>query len=122
MKRKRGVTLLEVLIAATLLTVVALFTMRALGQSRILRGNARAQETMLLLAQEELERLRATPAGELAEGTTTHRGTGWPEKMASTVTLDQRDDGTWLIDVTVDRPAIEGLSPVRLTTIRRGEQ
>ncbi len=116
----KGVTLLEAIIAFTLLTVIALFTMRAVGQGRIVRGNARAQHELLLLAQEELERVRAIPATELQAGEAEHQDSSWPSTVTSKVLLEKQAGGTWLVDVTLFRETIEGLPPVRLTTIRRG--
>lgn len=120
MRKQRGVTLLEMMIAGSLLLMVALFTMRTLGQARILRGNAAMQHTMLLLAQEELDRLRMLSVSDMAAGIEEIRHDNWPEKVKATVTIAEREDGTWLLDVVVGRPTIEGLQPVRLTTIRQG--
>lgn len=120
MNSRRGMTLLEAIVAATLFAMISVFTMRALGQSRVLRGNARAQQEILMIAQQELERVRAIPAANLQAGSNSQSDPAWPDKVSSRVTIKPMDDGTWMIDVVVERAALEGMPPVRLTTIRRG--
>lgn len=118
--KSRGVTLVECLIFCTLWAILAVATMRVLGDGRVLRGNARDRSTMALIAQSELDRVRALPPQELKAGTTGRTDATWPSDTAATVSLTRRDDGTWLVDVRVARQSVEGKPEVRLTTIRRG--
>lgn len=117
----RGVTLLECLIYSALLSVLSVWTMRIIGESRVLRANARDRAAMTLIAQSELERLRTVSASELQEGKNEFHREEWLDGVNASVELVPREDGGWLIDVRVSRESIEGKPRVRLTTIRHGE-
>ena len=119
-KPNRGLTLIEMLLFAALMTMVAGFTLRAIQDARIYRGNARDRNRMALIAQEELDRARALPAVELTEGVTELVRPDWPIGVAAQLEIHPREDGAWLIDVRVTRESIEGKPPVRLATIRKG--
>jgi len=119
-RSRRGVTLLEMVIYCMLLSMVAVFTMRAVSEARVLRSQARDRNVMAAIAQGEVERVRAVPASRLAEGTETRTDPGWPGGVRALVTLEKRADGAWLIDVQVERESAEGRTPVRLATIRKG--
>jgi len=118
--KRHGITLLELLIFLAVWAIVAVATMRVLGDSRVLRSNARDRSVMALLAQGELERIRLLPPAELAEGEQTVSRPDWPSGVSATVRIDRRDDGTWLVDVSMARESFEGKPSVRLTTIRSG--
>jgi len=113
-------TLLELLIFASAFTLLAVATMRCIGDGRVLRANARDRSLMTAIAQSELERARTMPAGELAGGRTERRDPTWPTGTAAVTEVTPRPDGTWLVDVTVSREGVEARPTVRLTTIRPG--
>jgi Tfp pilus assembly protein PilX len=119
-RRDRAVTLLETLVFCALWTVLAVVTMRSLAEGRELRGNARDRTRMALIAQGELERVRAVRAADLREGVTERSEPGWPADVRTAVELSRRPDGTWLVDVRVTRESDTGKPPVRLTTVRTG--
>jgi type II secretory pathway component PulJ len=119
-RRNRGVTLLEALVFSALWAVLAVVTMRALAEGRELRGDARDRTRMALIAQGELERVRALPAADLREGVTERADPGWPRDVRSAVELLRRPDGTWQVDVRMTRESDTGKAPVRLTTVRTG--
>jgi len=115
------VTLLEALIYCVLWAILAVATMRVLGDARILRSNARDRSVMALIAQSEIERVSSLPAEALTEGATTLQREEWPTDVTAMLDLERRDDGTWLIDIRVERDSVEGKPSVHLTTIRTGE-
>jgi prepilin-type N-terminal cleavage/methylation domain-containing protein len=116
----RGVTLLELMVCVMLMSMLAVVTMRALGEARILRGNARDRAVMALIAQSEMERVRSLKASELTAGVQIRSDPAWPSDTTAHVELTPRDDGTWLLAVRVGRKSSEGKAPVSLTTIRSG--
>lgn len=116
----RGVTLLELLVYSAIWGMLAVATMRVLGDSRMLRSNGRDRSAMALIAQSEIERVRAMPAEDLTEGSRPRADSTWPSDVAATVTLARRDDSTWLVDVRVGRDSVEGKPEVRLATVRPG--
>lgn len=115
-----GVTLMEALVFAALWTLLAVCTMRVVGDARVLRSNARDRSEMTLIAQSELERVRQIPPVELAEKTTTRTDDQWRAGVHVTTTLKRREDGNWLVTVEVTRESVEGKIPVQLATIIRG--
>ena len=117
---RSGVTLIEPLVFVALFAIVSAFTMQALGNSRMLRSNARDRLTMTLIAQSELERIRSLPAAELAEGEDVRSDPQWPSGVAAIVRLAEMDGGHWAVDVEVSRESLEGKPTIRLATIRRG--
>jgi Tfp pilus assembly protein PilV len=112
--------LLEVLVFVALWGMLAVTTMQSLAQSREMRGNARDRTRMALIAQEELERVRALPAAELREETNERTDPAWPGDVKSMVTLKPVPGGNWSVEIRVDRKSFDGKVPVRLATIRRG--
>jgi Tfp pilus assembly protein PilV len=121
-KRAAGVTLLELLLYVVVWAMIAVCTMRVLGDSRMTRANARDRAVMTLIAHGELERVRALPAASLEEGRLRRSEPAWPSGVTADVEMTRRDDGTWLVDVRVERASVEGKPKVRLTTIRAGAQ
>lgn len=126
--RRRGMTLIETLIYVAVLTMTVVATLRVIGDSRVMRANARDRAIMTLIAHDELERWRATPVSQLTEGTMpaqdNHQPAGdktWPAGTSATVSLKKMEGESWEIDVRVQREGPEGKPDVRLTTIRPGE-
>ena len=117
---RRGVTLLETMVFVSLWAIVAVGTMTAVAQSSVIRSRAADRSAMVMIAQQELERVRHLPAGDLKEGTEERTLPEWPAGTVAEIETREREDGTWLIDVRVNRSTIEGLAPVRLTTLRLG--
>jgi type II secretory pathway pseudopilin PulG len=117
---QRALTLLEMMIFVSVFSLLAVATMRCIGDGRLLRGNARDRSVMTAIAQSELERVRTMPAGDLNGGRVERRDPSWPSGTVAAVELTPRPDGTWLVDVTVTRDGVEGRPSVRLATIRTG--
>lgn len=116
----RGVTLLEALVYIALFTLLAVGTLRALGDSRALRANGRDRAAMTWIAQTELERARRTPLQEIAAGRSMRTDPAWPQGVSATVEFTRRPDGFWTIGVEVRRASVEGKLPVRLATLHPG--
>lgn len=114
MNRNRGVTLMEVLIFSAVIAVVSAMTMRAVGQGRVMRGNARDRITMAALAQGELDRARLTPPGP---GVTQRTDPAWPVGVVAETTVMEGPEGTTAIDVRVWWKSAEGKPSVRLSTL-----
>jgi Tfp pilus assembly protein PilX len=117
---RRGIMLLETLVYLAVWTLLAVMTMRALGDSRALRANGRDRAAMTWIAQTELDRIRQTPLKQLTAGVSTRTDRAWPQGVSATVELSRRDDGFWTIRVEVRRASVEGKLPVQLTTIHPG--
>ncbi len=113
-------TLIEVMIFCSVFALAAVSTLRVMGDSRVVRSNARDRSTMALIAQSEIERVRSLPAAGLTAGTLPRRDPSWPDGVQMTLTTTPRGDGTWLVDVRVARESLEGKPGVRLTTIVGG--
>ncbi len=118
--RTRGFTLLECMIVAMLGAILAVTTLRVLGDARQVRGNARDRLMLASLAQGELDRLRTLPAAEVRETTETLTKPDWPEGVALQVITRPYSAETWQIDIVAARQSIEGKPAVRLSTLRRG--
>ena len=119
-KKCRGLTLLELMIFCALFTLLAVATMRTLGESRMVRGRARDRSAMALIAQAQIEHARLLPASELREGETTVTNPEWPKDVEAVVKLARQKDNLWLVDVSVRRSSIEGKAEVTLATLRPG--
>lgn len=117
---RKGFTLLETLIYSAVFALVAVSTLRVVGDARVVRSNARDRSVMALLAQSEMERVRSLPPDSLTEERREITSPDWPEGVLATVETRRRADGTWLLDITVRRESIEGKPSVRLTTILPG--
>lgn len=90
---RRGVTLLEMLLAATVMALIAVCTLTTLSDSRALRERAHHHAEMALWAQGELERLRVTPLAKLAPKETTVHRDGWPASVSAVESVRKRPDG-----------------------------
>lgn len=117
---RRGVTLLEMLIFVAVFALIAVSTLRVVGDARVIRSNARDRAVMVLIAQTELERLRAAPPAQRMEGTELKHSPEWPEGTQVRVETTRHDSGMWMLDVKVNRESIEGKPSVRLTTLVSG--
>jgi len=115
-----GVTLLELLIFCALFLFVTVFIFEALALGRSTRGRARDRATMLLIAQSQLEQLRAAPAATIVQGTRTVTDPAWPRGMSVEERITTRPDGLVELDVETRLDTLKGANPVRLTTLRRG--
>ena len=122
LNKRRGLTLLETLMYVAILAITIAFTLRAVGEARMIRGNARDRAALVLIAQSELERWRIAPAAQLSEGAMRIENPSWPSGASATVSLRKTANGLWEIDVRVRRKGPEGKPEVRLTTIRTGAQ
>jgi type II secretory pathway pseudopilin PulG len=113
---RRAITLVEVLIYVAILPAVTLSTMAALSRGRLLMGVARERQNLTLIAQEELDRIRLLPPSELSDGVT-FQADG---DVVTTTTLS-RVGPHWEVQVEASRHTIDGLQPMYLATLRRGE-
>ncbi|MCB2156960.1 hypothetical protein KQI84_18945 [bacterium] len=120
-RNNHGMTLLETMVFVALWGLLAVTTMAALSQSSITCSRAADRSDMVMIAQAEIERLRHVPAEELIEGEQELRREEWPQDVAAKIETRLRPDGTWLLDVLVTRATLEGVQPVRLTTLRLGD-
>jgi hypothetical protein len=114
-------TLLELLVYCSLWTVLALTTMRVIGEARVVRANARDRSILTLIAQDELERLRSIPTSQLSEGVTTRSLSTWPRGTEARIEIHGGPQQTLELDVQVSRVSIEGKPSVQLTTLRPSE-
>lgn len=119
-RQTRGISLVEVIFFVAIMTTVAVFTMRSLGQARAVRARAADRAQMALAAQTELDRVRRIPAPELNDGSTTQSLPQLGEASQMVTSLARRDDGNWGVEVSVMLDTIEGNAPVQLSTIRQG--
>ena len=119
-RNRRGVSLLEFLVIASLMAILVVATMRTLGNARFLRGVARDRGEMLILAQNELDRMRQQPVSEFQQGVQTFTEESSGKSDTVTVSLTKRDDGNWAADVSVERKGPDGVPMVRLSTICQG--
>lgn len=95
--------------------------MRVVAEARTIRSNARDRSVLTLIAQEELDRLRALPAASLIEGSTINTLPNWPSGTVSLATVSRGPLQSWQLDVEITRESTEGKPAVRLTTLRQGK-
>jgi len=122
--RARGFTLFEAMIYGALLAMIAVSTMAALGRSAVVRGMARTRSELLVIAQEELDRLRAPEETEaLAPGSFDVTSDDWPDGTALEVTITESESDLLLLHVEVSRRVGEGVRSVILeTAVRKRER
>ena len=113
-KRISGVTLLECLVFSAVMAIVAGFAMRAIGQGRMIRANAKDRLTMLAIAQSELDRARMAAN---APGVTERSEENWLSRTMAKTTVEAGPDGTRKLSVSVTRESFEGKPEVRLATL-----
>lgn len=116
----RGFTVVEVLIAATIVVVglLALATMFPTGYSTVTKSGI--QSCGLALAQQRIELLRNTPYNNIAGGTTTESCSGYSGYTRATVVQDNTPTtNAKQITVTVTLPSAgtPTSQPIQLTTI-----
>lgn len=116
----RGLTLLEMLIAVTIITLMAVSTCEVLGNAKVTRERARQRTELALLAQSELERMRAAPAGDMTPGESEQRPEGTPASVSLERRVTAREDGLLELEVTARRAGATGEIVCRLTTLREG--
>ena len=114
-KSQRGLTLTETIIAVMIMSMMAVFTLKSLGHSRLLRGYARDRAEMALLAQTELDRVRR--AEKLAPGITT---TSVDRDTTATATITASVQGLMQVEVLVERVRSEGRYATSLVALEGG--
>lgn len=119
-KRHGGFTLLECLIYCALMSLLAVGTMRAIGDARMIRSNARDRTPLAIIAQSELERLRSEPPGARKAGTEKLTKPEWPRGTRVEVQTTELTSGTWTVEVRAARESIEGKPTVRLASVVGG--
>jgi len=120
--RKLGLTLVECLVFISIWAAVGMSTMMAIQRAAVTRGRASQRANLALIAQSELEKVRAIPAAELSAGSFSRTETDWPPHTSCTVTLAPHSAKTWKVDVLVERQTAHETRPVRLVSYRRGAQ
>jgi len=116
LKTQRGMTLVEAVIAISIMSMMAIFTLQSLGHSRLLRGYARDRADMILLAQSELDRVRR--ADNLQPGITTNS----PDRDTTvTATITAAVHGLMQVDVLVERVRSEGRYATSLVALHGGQ-
>lgn len=117
MNRRRGLALLELLLYSALWTVLAFATLRAVADARMLRANARDRSALALIAQGEIERMRADAAPP-AGGERTDPA--WPSGTRAVTRVEPSGEGAVAVVVTVSRESLEGKPVVTLASILPG--
>jgi prepilin-type N-terminal cleavage/methylation domain-containing protein len=115
-----GLTLLEMLLCILVVTILAVTTAKVLGDGRVLRERAKHRAELALFAQGELDRLRAVPLGQLAEGQRAVHRDGWPASVRATETIQRRGDGFLELIVRAERKSPGAEFTMVLTTIHPG--
>lgn len=113
--KQRGLTLVEAIIAVSIMSMMAVFTLKSLGHSRLLRGYARDRAEMVLLAQTELDRVRRTET--LEPGITT---TSVDRDTTATATITASVHGLMQVEVLVERVRSEGRYATSLVALEGG--
>lgn len=121
-RRTRGLTLLECMLFCALYAILAVATMRIVGDARVVRSNARDRTRLAVIAQSELDRLRSVPAAERKVGVQTMTNAAWPQGTQVQVELKPAGTGTWNVEVRATRASIEGKPSVRLASVIAGGQ
>ena len=115
-RHMRGVTLIELLIFSVVMMTVSAFVMRALGQGRMVRANARDRLTMLTIAQGELDQLRLS-AHALRASQKIYSNPSWPSETSATLTIKPGPARTWDVQIEMTRQSVGGKPKVRLATL-----
>lgn len=116
---RRGVSLVEALFSVAITTVTMVGTAGVMAEARLLQGAAQERLRMTLIAQEELDRLRRLPPGELATAVGERELTGRPENVTALVAVSERGGGLLELSVEVRCAELRGSHPVVLTTLVR---
>lgn len=116
----RGITILELLLAAAVMAMIAVCTLAALADGRALRERAHHHAEMAIWAQGELERLRVTPLAKLTAGETAVHRNGWPAAVSAVETVRKRPDGFTELGVQLRRKNPGADILVDLVTIHPG--
>ena len=120
MTRARGLTLLEMLFCAFIMTLIAVSTSVVLGNGRVMRERARHRAELTLIAQGELDRLRGLPKAQLSEGQQPAPREDWPRSVTVIDTIQKRADGFLEIGVRAMRKSPGGDLKVVLTSLHPG--
>ena len=116
----RGMSLLEMLIACSIFTMIVISTIAVVANGRVMRERAKDRSELALLAQGELDRLRIVPLAEAAPGEQVIRREGWPANVSVTTRIETREDGYLELNVSALRTAPAGDLAVTLTGIHPG--
>jgi type II secretion system protein I len=120
--RRRGFTLLECLIYCALFSMLAVGTMRVVGESRLVRSNARDRTQLAVIAQTELDRLRTEPAANRKPGVQKLSRPEWPKGTQLEIETKGADGGLLHVEIRARRESIEGKPTVNLATVIAGAQ
>ena len=109
---------------SAILAMIAVSTMAVLGRSAVVRGMARTRSELLVIAQQELDRLR-TPGERttLSPGSFDVLNDDWPAGTRLQVSVKEADDDLFLLRVEASRRTGEGVRSVSLeTAVERGDE
>ena len=116
----RGVTLLEMLFCAFIITLIAVATLSVMGDGRVMRERARQRAELALIAQGELDQLRCLPMAQLTDGQQTVQHEDWPQSVRVVETIRKRDDGFLELEFRAERKSPSGVLKVVLYSIHPG--
>ncbi|MCC5874872.1 MAG: type II secretion system protein [Candidatus Sumerlaeia bacterium] len=101
--KKRGITLVEVLVSVSLIAIISVWTMDIIANGRSLQGRARDKADLVSIARMEMDQIRV-------------HGTDW---TSGTITLEPR--GEWPVGTSVSRtitPGVEGFLLLEVEAMR----
>lgn len=116
-RRQRGFTLLELLVSMSLFAVVASGIGALAAQSMVRSAANRHGTAAVLLAQQELERLRGLEYDDVVPGSTTQTMGGGSYTIATAVQNDTPAANMKQITITVSWRGPEGLRSYAVSTI-----
>ncbi len=120
-KSRRGFTLLECMMYSSLFAILAVGTMRVVGDARVIRSNARERTNLAVIAQSELDRVRSMPAAERKPGVQKLSKPEWPSGTTVEVEIQSvAAGGTSTVEVRAQRASLEGKPSVRLASVMAG--
>lgn len=108
------------MIYCALFAMLAVGTMRVVGEAHMIRSNARDRTQLAVLAQGELDHIRNAPAAERKVGVQTLTNTEWPTGTQLQVELQPASAGMLSVEVRATRESIEGKPTVRLASLLPG--
>lgn len=118
---RRGVTLVETMVAVSVLTLVSVGTIKLLTESNYTRGRAKERSVAGLLAVSELEALRSLNGTELQIGMTSTTLTTNGISYLSEREITPYNEQLLQLQVTVSREGQRGNTSVSLTTLKEKE-
>lgn len=116
----RGLTLIEVIVAISLLAIISVWTMEVIGNGRALQGRARDKADLLFVVQSELDRLRVDTSSWQAGEYDIQEKSDWPSETKVTSLITDWGDGIFLLEIEATRESADGFVASRLATLVGG--